>query len=117
MNPWLLPIITAALSGPLAGAAVAYLMARYRASGKITTTEAATLWDAQEQFRRDQAEEIARLRTEGAEKDAAYKADLADLRAKLETCEAKHVIKDGEIADLHSELDKVKAALRVAGKE
>jgi len=49
------------LGAALFGALVTYLVAIRRASGRIATTEASTLWEAAEQMREEYREQIAVL--------------------------------------------------------
>ena len=122
---WLITTLIALAAGSPA-ALIAYLASRRKTSGLIKTSEAQTLWDAQEKFREDQEVKIAKQDV----KIAAQDLRIAELTEKLAVCERKHaenelgkvsilvatMQKDVEITALRSELDEVKAGLKKAAE-
>lgn len=74
----LLPAL-AALVGTLAGVAATFVLARAKQSGRATTSDARTLWEASESIRRDLTTRIGVLEA----RVAAVEAENLALRAEL----------------------------------
>lgn len=62
MNPYIAALF--ALAGASSAAIAAWLVARRKASGRIETTEAATLWEESQAMRKELREEAVVLRQE-----------------------------------------------------
>lgn len=100
---WILGVATVA--NPLILSLITYKIAVRKGSGSINTTEAQTLWAAQEGFREAQRHEIGRLR-----------ADYDALAEKLMQCESRNHARALEVDELRFELAMIKNGLKKAGE-
>ncbi len=97
---WVTPLLAASfpwtVAIPIVGVVVtpllSYLVSRRKSSGRINTTEAATLWEEAEKMREAYREEAIQLRTEAA----GLRAEVAALRGEVSALTAS-------IAELRSE--------------
>lgn len=92
MNETLLAVIGAAAAILGGGGYFAYRSAKRSTSGKISTTEAATLW-----------EESSKIRHEAVERARGLQAEVDTLRVKVHDLEEKCLDQDLEIARLRQE--------------
>jgi predicted RNase H-like nuclease (RuvC/YqgF family) len=78
MTSTLLPALVV-LVGTLAGAAVTWVVATRKSSGKIVTSEATVLWEASESIRHDLTAQVATLTSEVV----ALRTEIKELRLEL----------------------------------
>lgn len=67
MNSTLVIVAAIGALGTSLGGAIAWLIARRQTSGKIDTSDAATLWAASEELRKELREEVLMLRAQAVD--------------------------------------------------
>ncbi len=79
MNETAIIVAAIAGSGALAAALITFLATRRQSSGRIETSDAATLWKASETIRKEMREELVSMR----DQVATMKTQVADLLEQI----------------------------------